>query len=131
MATARPYTAWAKEDLRKEGYLVDDVERKNCWSGTKNDLFGFGDLLAIKKSSPRQPARRLIVQVTGPNDHNRRKNKILGLPNRGKVEDPETAKRAKYALKCGFEIVVMSYRKLKGRWTVRVEAITLKDFVIN
>ena len=125
---AKPYSAWAKRDLRELGYTVDDTERKNCWSGTKNDLFGFGDLLALKPGPTLAKSRRLIVQVTGQKDHNARVKKILGQPIRGKIEDPLVRERAITALKSGMEIVVISYRKLKGRWTMRVEGVTLKDF---
>lgn len=117
-----PYTNMTKELFREHGYLVDDVERKNCWSGYKNDLFGFGDLFGVKRGK-----KPIIIQSTGKSDHMARVKKILGLPVRGKVER-HVKENAKYCLQSGVRIVVVSWRKVKRKWTPRLQEITLYDF---
>lgn len=112
-----PYTLKTKNYFRERGYTIDDVERTNCWSGTKNDLFGFGDLLGIKAGK-----KPVIIQSTGGGTlHNKRKNKIY----------TECKRAAKLCLQSGFRIFVVSWRKLKrnrNRWTPRLEEITLESF---
>ena len=127
MGKIPPYQKWAREYLEERGYQVDVVERFNCWAGNKNDLFGFGDLIAVKKGVTPQKSRRLIIQVTGQRDHTTRVKKIIGHKIRGKVDDPNVRKRALYSLECGFEIVVFSWKKIKNRWEPRIEAVT-KDY---
>ena len=61
--------------LRKEGFLVGVVERTLNVSGvpfTKFDLFGFADLIAIRK----QPARCLLIQTTSKHNIRDREHKV-------------------------------------------------------
>lgn len=122
MSKPIPYTNFSKKFLRSKGYRVADVELKNCWSGHKNDLFGFGDLLAIKIGKP-----SIIVQSTSAACHSERRKKILGLPIRGKV-DKEPADNAQYCIKCGYRVLIISWKKVKGRWAERLEEISLDSF---
>lgn len=56
--------------LRAEGWLVAIVEHWNPWSKTRNDLFGFGDLLAI------QGGAIMMVQTTSGSNMAARIEKI-------------------------------------------------------
>lgn len=118
-----PYTAMTKELFRDNGYTVEDVERTNCWNGHKNDLFGFGDLLAVKLGKP-----VTIIQSTSGSNHTARVKKILGLPQGKKKGDKVLARTAELCLMCGMEILVVSWKKIKNRWTPRIERIGLTDF---
>lgn len=44
--------------LRRDGYLVAVVEKWNPWTKTRHDLYGIGDLLAIRDDET------LLVQAT-------------------------------------------------------------------
>lgn len=106
-----PYTNMTKNLFRSKGWMVDDTERKNCWSGTKNDLFGFADLAAAKPGG-----KPLLIQSTAHNHHTVRREKILGLDT------------AICALRGGYRIAICSWKKVKGRWVPRLEEITLAAF---
>ena len=92
--------------LREEGYTVAIVERWNPHARIRQDLFGFIDLLAIRKGET------LAVQVTSTGVSSRIK-KIMEsdyLPN---VRD------------AGWRIIVHGWRKnSKGRYVLRVEDIS-------
>ena len=64
----------SKKLLESEGYLVDVVERWIPGTHIRKDLFGFGDLLAVKFLKP-----VLIVQVTSVSNMSSRRKKIRGL----------------------------------------------------
>lgn len=102
-----------KELFRKHGYLVDDSERVNCWTGTRNDLFGFADLACAKPGKP-----PLLIQSTSFSCHTARVKKIL----------TERRKNAIYCLRGGYRIVVCSWKKVSNRWVPRLEEITLTRF---
>lgn len=116
------HTGRTKKLLTDNKYIFDDTERKNCWSGHKNDFLGFGDLIALKIGKP-----TTIIQVTSGGQHTTRVKKITGKPIAGKV-DKKVARNAKYALKCGVVILVISWNKKNNRWVPRTQQITLKDF---
>src|SRR5438093_9847597 len=59
--------------LRAEGWYVAITERWNPWSKTRQDLFGFADLLAI-----RGDYIKAVQTTTGPNV-SKRIEKIKGL----------------------------------------------------
>ena len=117
---SKSYTQMTLQFLRKEGFTVDIVERWNEYSGCRNDMFGFGDIIALDSSSH----RIIAVQSTGPNGHAEHKRKIQSEP------------RANDWLLAGGEILLISWRKLcllkkdgrKGKtrtWCARVESITI------
>lgn len=59
--------------LRKEGWFVAITERWNPWSKTRQDLFGFIDLLAIRGDET------LAVQTTSGTNVSARLEKIRGI----------------------------------------------------
>ena len=88
--------------LRSEGYLVEVVEKWNSFTRTRKDLWGWADLLAIRRGEV------LAVQVTSEGVANRVK----------KVMDSETIGRVREA---GVRIEVHGWRKnVKGRYVQRI-----------
>jgi len=88
--------------LRELGYLVEVVEKWNSFTRTRKDLWGWADLLAIRRGEV------LAVQVTSEGVANRVK----------KVTDSETIDRVREA---GVRIEVHGWRKnVKGRYVQRV-----------
>lgn len=88
--------------LRELGYLVEVVEKWNSFTRTRKDLWGWADLLAIRRGEV------LAVQVTSEGVVNRVK----------KVTDSETIARVREA---GVRVEVHGWRKnVKGRYVQRV-----------
>jgi hypothetical protein len=88
--------------LRELGYLVEVVEKWNSFTRTRKDLWGWADLLAIRRGEV------LAVQVTSEGVANRVK----------KVTDSETIGRVREA---GVRVEVHGWRKnVKGRYVQRV-----------
>jgi hypothetical protein len=88
--------------LRELGYLVEVVEKWNSFTRTRKDLWGWADLLAIRRGEV------LAVQVTSEGVANRVK----------KVMDSETIGRVREA---GVRIEVHGWRKnVKGRYVQRI-----------
>ena len=88
--------------LRNLGYLVEVVEKWNSFTRTRKDLWGWADLLAIRRGEV------LAVQVTSEGVANRVK----------KVTDSETIGRVREA---GVRVEVHGWRKnVKGRYVQRV-----------
>lgn len=88
--------------LRDEGYLVEVVEKWNSFTRTRKDLWGWADLLAIRRGEV------LAVQVTSEGVANRVK----------KVTDSETIGRVREA---GVRVEVHGWRKnVKGRYVQRI-----------
>jgi len=88
--------------LRELGYLVEVVEKWNSFTRTRKDLWGWADLLAIRRDEV------LAVQVTSE-----------GVANRvAKVAASETVGRVREA---GIRIEVHGWRKnARGRYVQRV-----------
>jgi len=88
--------------LRELGYLVEVVEKWNSFTRTRKDLWGWADLLAIRRGEV------LAVQVTSEGVANRVK----------KVMDSETIGRVREA---GVRVEIHGWRKnVKGRYVQRV-----------
>jgi hypothetical protein len=88
--------------LRELGYLVEVVEKWNSFTRTRKDLWGWADLLAIRRGEV------LAVQVTSEGVANRVK----------KVMDSETIARVREA---GVRVEVHGWRKnVKGRYVQRI-----------
>lgn len=100
--------------LRKEGYEADVVERYNCFTRKRHDLFNFGDIFAFHSDD----RIFLIVQTTSASNQSSRLRKIL---------DSDIARQW---ILSGGEIEVHGWRKVKktGRWVCNVRPVTLKDF---
>jgi hypothetical protein len=58
----------------RQGYLHENVERKNHYGGVKNDLYGFGDFLAVRGGDT------LLVQTTSASNAAARLKKAEALP---------------------------------------------------
>jgi carbonic anhydrase len=88
--------------LRELGYLVEVVEKWNSFTRTRKDLWGWADLLAIRRGEV------LAVQVTSEGVSNRVK----------KVTESETIARVREA---GVRVEVHGWRKnVKGRYVQRI-----------
>ena len=88
--------------LRAEGYLVAIVEHWNPFARIRQDLFGFIDLLAIRRDET------LAVQVTASGVSSRVK-KIEASPHLGRVRE------------AGWKLHVHGWRKnVKGRYIQRI-----------
>ena len=88
--------------LRELDYLVEVVEKWNSFTRTRKDLWGWADLLAIRRGEV------LAVQVTSEGVANRVK----------KVTDSETIGRVREA---GVRVEVHGWRKnVKGRYVQRI-----------
>ena len=92
-------TARSLKKLRDEGYLANVVERR--FGGRLHDLYGFIDILAIKKGEV------LGVQTTSGSNVSARVNKITDHENVGIVREADIG------------IHVHGWRKAKGKWICR------------
>jgi len=80
MASKSP-TQLSLAKLREEGYTCWITEHWNNWSKTRQDLFGFIDILALKGNET------LAVQTTTAANLNARVKKISNHENVGYVRD--------------------------------------------
>lgn len=74
-------TQRSMELLRKDGYHVEVVEKWNSFTKTRKDLWGFIDLLAIRRDEV------LAVQVTSGSNMSARRRKIAEHDLVGKVRE--------------------------------------------
>ena len=109
--------------LRDLGFMCQVVEHFNQHTKTRKDLFGFGDIIAIK------PGCILLVQTTSGDNGAARLTKIRG----------ECGAAAKAWLAAGGDIECHAWRKLAAykkdgtrkkldRWEVRLTCVTESDF---
>ena len=84
--------------LREQGYLCEVVERWNPWAKIRQDLFGIGDILAIKNRET------LLVQTTSRSNVNARVKKI------------SESEVLPIILKSNWKIVVHGWGELKNGW---------------
>lgn len=95
-------TSRSLDHLRKQGYLAQVVEKWIPQVKRRVDLFGFGDVIAIREGEV------LLVQATSGDNVASRVTKIAEHENVGPVR------------KAGIRIVVHGWRKnAKGRWQLR------------
>lgn len=88
--------------LREQGYLVEIVEKWNSFTKTRKDLWGWCDLLAIKRD------KVLAVQVTASGVAARVK----------KIQASDTIARVREA---GIHVHVHGHRKnSKGKYVMRI-----------
>ena len=110
--TASP-TARTLEALRRAGFVAGVVERWNAHTRTRQDLFGFLDLVAVRGDVPGV----LGVQATSGANGASRIAKIL--------EEP----RALVWVSAGNAVQVWSWRKIlvgrRRRWSARIVPIEL------
>jgi len=67
--------------LRERGYTAAVVEHYSSFDRKRHDLFGFGDILALKRDEV------LIVQTTTAHNVNARIKKIADSPHIGAVRE--------------------------------------------
>ncbi len=88
--------------LREAGYLCQVTEVWNNWSRTRTDLFGVGDILAIRSGEI------LMVQATSRENVPHRVNKIAEHENTPQIR------------KAGIRLVVHGWGKMaSGKWELR------------
>ena len=109
------------ERLRKEGYMVDIVEKLNAHARIRQDLYGFIDVLACHPEHG-----FLAVQCTSGANTASRVTKIR----------EERRENAINFLKAGGRIEVWGWRKLKVkrggkavRWEPAIKTVTLEDLL--
>jgi hypothetical protein len=90
------------EKLRAEGYLCQIVERWNPHARIRQDLFGIGDILAIKEGET------LLVQTTSRGNVAARVTKIQESEHLDKI------------LAAGWKITVHGWGKLKAGWACKI-----------
>lgn len=125
--------------LEAQGFMVGKVDRYIAACRQTFDLFGFGDLIAVKAGAP-----HVLIQTTSGANLAARVDKILGKP----PEEAETAEsdrdraarlrvrqNAVRWLQSGGEIVCHGWRKANGRkvgarktWGLVERRIGLSDF---
>jgi|TARA_R110000822_G_scaffold92618_5_gene213561 hypothetical protein len=106
MAASRSPTQRSLEYLRELGYHCEIVEKWNSFTKQRKDLWGWCDILAIRKDEV------LAVQVTASAVADRIK----------KIQDSTTVALVRDA---GIRIEVHGWRKnSKGRYVIRVEDIS-------
>jgi hypothetical protein len=86
--------------LADEGWTADVVERRVA-GNVVHDLFGFGDILAVRG------ADTLLVQVTTATNVSARVKKITDSPHLAAVRE------------AGWGIEVHGWKHKDGRWTLR------------
>jgi hypothetical protein len=105
MAAKSP-TQRSLEYLREQGYHCEVVEKWNSFTKQRKDLWGWADVLAIRKGEV------LAVQVTASAVANRIK----------KIQESDTVALVRDA---GIRIEVHGHRKnSKGRYVMRIEDIS-------
>lgn len=92
--------------MRDQGYTAEVVERFNSFTKRRNDLFGFIDILCIRKGEV------VGVQTTSAGHVSDRKKKILEHEN------------AQAVLDSGIRIIVHGWEKKNNRWQVKEVEIT-------
>jgi hypothetical protein len=82
MATKSP-TQLSLAMLRDDGWFCWITEHYNYFSKTRQDLWGFVDIIALK------PGQRLAIQTTTASNMSARIKKIADHENVGKVRDAD------------------------------------------
>lgn len=90
------------QKLRDEGYLATVAERWNPHARVRQDLFGFVDILALRKGET------LAIQTTTASNFAARRKKVLAHENFDAV------------ICAGWQVVVHGWRKNKaGKWELK------------
>lgn len=115
--------------LRKEGFVAAVVEKWIPQARQRKDVFGFGDIIAIKPrcgglGCSATAAGNVnfckcgtwLVQCTSGSNHSSRVAKVLAIPE------------ARMWIMVGNRISVVSWTKRGNRWQPRWQEILLQDF---
>lgn len=119
MGKSSRLSALTNDWLKARGYVViRNTEWVNCHTGLKHDLFGFADKIALRKD----PEDILLVQFTTQkgSEHRKHFDKI--------TKEPKVWPYAKLCLQLGIRILLISWLKVKGRWTFKMQYIKLSNF---
>lgn len=99
-----PATQLTMRHLRKQGWpLVEKVEHYDVYQHRTHDLFGFIDIIAVRRNET------LGVQTTSYQHVGERVTKIAEHPNVAAVRE------------AGWVLKVHGWRKVKGRWVLARE----------
>ena len=117
-------TARALAQLRKDGWLPAVVEKWNPGARVRQDLFGFIDIVALKRADSGGPGIGLIgIQVTT----------TAHMADRlRKMTTPPVSTSLKLWLLCGLDAYIWGYAKTGPRgkrktWTLTRRVVTLGD----
>jgi hypothetical protein len=104
--------------LREAGYQAAVLERWNQFAHVRQDLWGFGDLIAAKASQNGS----ILVQTTTTENMGARIKKILAIPE------------ASVWLAAGNQIIVHGWAKRGDRskrklWECKVHQVSAEDFM--
>lgn len=88
--------------LREAGYHAEVVERFDHFARKRKDLFGFGDILAIREGEV------VVVQTTTFSNRLARKKKIM------------ESELLPVVLSAGILVVIHGWHKVRGRWAADV-----------
>lgn len=107
--------------LRDAGWQVAIVEKWNQYVKIRQDLWGFGDLLACAAIPELDVHRIAIIQTTTQANAAARLTKIVALP------------AAKKWIEAGGDIIIHGWRKVGPRgkrkvWEVLTRSVSLDDF---
>lgn len=109
--------------LRKEGFVAQVVEKYNPYARVRVDLFGFIDIVAIKKECGKCAGINGVVgvQTTSAAHIMERVRKILSIPE------------SKIWLECGNKIIVHGWSKKGAKdkrklWSVNTKEVLLSDY---
>ena len=88
--------------MRAQGFIAAITERWNPFAKVRQDLFGIVDVLAVGEGGT------VAVQTTSYDNVSKRVNKIAD------------AEATPFIRKAGWRFEVHGWRKVKGKWTVRI-----------
>lgn len=123
MAKGISNTSRTLQYIRSQGWIADKVEQFNPYAGkfgTRKDLFGFGDIVAMGENSI------IAIQSCGQafSEHYR---KI--------TEDEKVAEKALLWIENGGRLILIGWRKIKlkkggkaMRWSPRIKEFQRGDF---
>jgi len=113
-------TSRTLEYIRSQGWEADKVEQYNSYSGTRKDMFGFGDIIAMGENSI------IAIQSCG---------QAFSAHNKKITEDERVAPLARLWVKNGGRLILMGWRKVKlrpgakaMRWKPRIKEYTIEDW---
>lgn len=103
-------TSRSLAECRRRGWVAQVVEKWIPQARRRVDLWGIGDII-VMDGAPGS----LLIQATSGSNHSSRVQKALAEP------------KLKLWLEAGNRFQVWSWKKVKGRWELRTQAIRLDD----
>ena len=99
-------TQLSRKRLKETGWTSEITEHWNSFAKIRQDLFGFGDILAMR------PPTALIIQTTTQSHVAERRAKIQKIPE------------ALMALACGILVEVWGWEKKDKKWVLTIDRLT-------